>query len=113
MDKEQAYQTAVEAVTALVKARGTNTKFPFDAIWQYAKKNVPSLQRPALARRLQNDGYTERTGAWIKTESESRASTTGIEYRPGPRLGAQSEKAGSKAKASHSVSSVLKALATA
>lgn len=113
MEKEEAYQTAVEAVTALVTARGKDTKFPFDAIWQYAKKNVPSLQRPALARRLQNAGYIDRTGAWIKTESESRASTTGIEYRPGPALGAPSEKMGSKTKGTHSVSSALKAMATA
>lgn len=114
MDKEQAYQTAVDAVTALVKARGTDTKFPFDAIWQYNKKSVvPSLQRPALARRLQNAGFIERTGAWIKTESESRASTTGIEYRPGPIFASSAEKSSSKTKAPQSVAAALKAMATA
>src|SRR5437660_8259707 len=113
MDKEQAYQTAVDAVVALVKNRGADARVSFDAIWRYAEKDVPSVQRSPLAKRLERAGHIERTGHLIKTESESRRSNAGAEYKPGPLFFAAAKLAGGKNAATESVASALKAMGSA
>ena len=86
MDKDEAYNVAVGAVTALVQALGVNAVFPFDQIWQYADQNVPSTQRPALARRLQTGGYIIPTDGYTTAVSDSRAGSPTRAYRAGPTL---------------------------
>jgi hypothetical protein len=114
MDLEKAYQIAEAAVTALVNARGVESKFPFDAIWKYAKSDVPSLQRPAMQRKLLTEGYIEPTGGFTSAESESRAGSPTKEYRPGPKFGSDKKKAGARPSQSKtSVASALTKLATA
>jgi len=86
MDKEEAFQIAARAVEKLVKEQGIDATFPLDAIWAHADKEVPSVQRPAQARRLVNRGYLELTGAIAKASSAKRAGSPTREYRPGPRF---------------------------
>ena len=86
MDKDEAYSVAVGAVTALVQALGPDAVFPFDQIWQYADQNVPSTQRPALARRLQTGGYIIPTGGYTTAVTDSRAGSPTRAYRAGPTL---------------------------
>ncbi len=86
MDIAKAYQIAEDAVTALVKDKGLQHKFPFDAIWKYAKSDVPSKQRPAMQRKLLTGGYIEPTGGFTTAETESRAGSPTKEYRPGPKF---------------------------
>lgn len=86
MDKNEILQIAASAVTKLVKERGTESRFPFDAIWQYANKHVPSRLRPAMTGPLQNEGYIELTGNFTRAESRDRAGSPTREYRPGPRF---------------------------
>src|ERR1700731_3817423 len=83
MDLEKAYRIAKAAVRALVKDRGLESKFPFDAIWKYAPEEVPSKQRPGMQRRLLTGKFIEPTGGFISAESESRAGSPTKEYRPG------------------------------
>lgn len=88
MDKDAAYNLAVAAVTALIEALGPDAVFPFDQIWQYApdNQNVPSRQRPALARRLQTGGYIVPTGGYTSAVTDSRAGSPTRAYRAGPTL---------------------------
>lgn len=87
MEKEEAKQIAREAVEELVKDRGLDAKFPFDAIWGYGNGNlVPPRLRPARSRELIDDGYLARTGAQVNASTKKRAGNLGPQYRVGPRF---------------------------
>lgn len=86
MTSDEAYKIAVEAVKRLVKDKGANAAFSFDSIWDYATKEVPSLQRPALAQRLIRKNYLEPTGRMTRAVSEARAGSPTREFRPGPEF---------------------------
>jgi hypothetical protein len=86
MNKETVRELAREAVERLAKERGENATFPLDAIWPYAKAEVPSTRRPAQWRNLVNDGYLELTGAMVSASSPDRAGSPTREYRLGQRF---------------------------
>jgi 5-methylcytosine-specific restriction protein B len=86
MDAAEAYEVARAAVEKLAKDRGSNARFPFDAIWSYADTDVPSPQRPGPRSRLVSRGFIEATGRSISAESGPRAGSPTNEYRLGPAL---------------------------
>ena len=49
MTRDKYLKVAVKAAKALVKDRGENTTFPFDAVWSYAKEEVPGPNKPHQA----------------------------------------------------------------
>jgi hypothetical protein len=87
MDAAEAFEIAKDAVRGLVEDRGPDALFPFDAIWRYAPREVPSPQRPSTASKLESAGFIATTGRTIAAETGSRAGSPTREYRPGERLG--------------------------
>ena len=83
---DEYFDIARAGLEALVKDRGEDAKFPFDAIWGYATKDVPGPRKPHQARRLMEARFLELTGGTAKAESPARAGSPTREYRPGPRL---------------------------
>lgn len=86
MTQDKYFGIALEGLQALVKARGENSAFPFDAVWSYTKDHVPGPNKPHQARRLVEAGYLEQTGAQTRAESPARAGSPTTEYRAGPKL---------------------------
>ena len=94
MMRDKYFKIAVEGVESLVKDRGENATFPFDAVWSYTKKDVPGPNKPHQAGRLVAAGYLELTGASTRAESAARAGSPTREYRPGPKFLSQAPSAG-------------------
>lgn len=86
MDKTAARDIALKAVERLAKQRGADVTFPFDAIWQYAIKDVPPTLKPGRAKELIKEGFLEKTGAMVNASSAERAGSLTPEYRLGPRF---------------------------
>src|SRR5687768_859472 len=86
MDKEVARDIALKAVQRLAKQRGEDATFPFDAIWQYATRDVPPTLKPGRAKELIKEGFLEKTGAMVNASSPERAGSLTPEYRLGPRF---------------------------
>ena len=86
MTRDRYFKVAVEAAKALVKNRTENATFPFDAVWSYAKEEVPGPNKPHQAGRLVEAGYLELTGGSTRAESPARAGSPTREYRPGAKL---------------------------
>lgn len=108
MKQDRYFHIALKALEELVKARGENSAFPFDAIWGYAQENVPGQNKPHQAGRLVEAGYLELTGGTAKAESEARAGSPTREYRPGRKL--RSGPAPMEAQATESVPAALRGL---
>ena len=94
MTRDRYFKVAVEAAKALVKDRGENATFPFDAVWSYAKEEVPGPNKPHQAGRLVEAGYLELTGGSTRAESPARAGSPTREYRPGAKLRSTPQKTG-------------------
>ena len=76
---------AIAAVKSLAKERGEDAEFPFDAIWKYAKQDVPSTARPPLRAKLVKSKHIEQVpGVIVKTENPTRRSNNVAAYRLGP-----------------------------
>src|SRR5262249_20224259 len=86
MDKEEAYEIGLTALRALVEQEGVQARFPFDAVWNYAQKAVPSLSKPGVANRLKREGYIKPTGASVRAVTGPRAGSPTTEYAVGPKL---------------------------
>ena len=95
MTRDKYFEIAIKGVNALVKDRGENAKFPFDAVWSYTKEEVPGPKKPHQARRLVEAGYLELTGGSTRAESAARAGSPTREYRPGPKERFQAREAAS------------------
>lgn len=111
MKQDKYFDIALQALKDLVKARGENSKFPFDAIWSYANQQVPGVNKSHQAKRLEEAGYLELTGGSTKAESTARAGSATREYRPGPQLRSQS--ASKNSGKAPSISETLKELSRA
>lgn len=97
MAQDKYFDIALKALRALVKARGQDSAFPFDAVWAYTNERVPGRNKPHQAGRLVDAGYLELTGGSTKAESSARAGSPTREYRPGAKLRSSSAKAGASA----------------
>lgn len=86
MAQDKYFDIALQGLKALVKERGEDSTFPFDAVWSYTNEEVPGKNKPHQAGRLTDSGYLELTGNSTRTESEARAGSVAREYRPGPKL---------------------------
>lgn len=89
MTQDKYLDIALQGLRALVKDRGENSTFPFDAIWSYTQEVVPGKNKPHQAGRLTDAGYLELTGNSTRAESAARAGSPTREYRPGPKLRSQ------------------------
>ena len=107
MMRDKYFEIAIDGVKALVKDRGENARFPFDAVWSYTKEEVPGPKKPHQARRLIEAGYLELTGGSTRAESAARAGSPTREYRPGPKQRSQAREAVSP---SNSVADAFKGL---
>lgn len=83
MSPDEAISIAREAVKRLVQERGAQETFPLDRIHEYASRAIPSRQRPALAKKLEKEGFLERTGRQVSASTEARAGSLTSEFRPG------------------------------
>jgi hypothetical protein len=92
MMQDKYFDIALEGLKALVKDRGENSTFPFDAVWSYTNKEVPGKNKPHQAGRLKEAGYLELTGNSTRAETQARAGSPTREYRPGSKLRSQAAK---------------------
>jgi AAA domain (dynein-related subfamily) len=86
MMQDKYFDIALKGLKALVKDRGENSAFPFDAVWSYTNEQVPGKNKPHQAGRLTEAGYLELTGGSTRAETPARAGSPTREYRPGPKL---------------------------
>ncbi|SHL90401.1 McrB family protein [Hymenobacter psychrotolerans] len=83
LSRDEVYAAAREAVEKLVAEEGPESQFPFDYIWQFASREIPSLRRPSCSNYLVKLGYLEKTGKQVNASTPERAGNLGPEYRPG------------------------------
>jgi len=98
--QDKYFDIALKGLKALVKDRGENSSFPFDAVWSYTDGQVPGKNKPHQAGRLTEAGYLELTGNSTRAETPARAGSPTREYRPGPKLRSAAAKAAPAATAS-------------
>lgn len=91
MTQDKYFDIALKGLKALVKDRGENSTFPFDAVWSYTDEEVPGTNKPHQAGRLKDAGYLELTGNSTRAETSARAGSPTREYRPGPKLRSQAQ----------------------
>jgi hypothetical protein len=84
--QDKYFDIALQGLKALVKDRGENSVFPFDAVWSYTDEQVPGKNKPHQAGRLTEAGYLELTGDSTRAETPARAGSPTREYRPGPKF---------------------------
>lgn len=86
MQPSDVQEIARNAVMELKEQLGDDAVFPYDAIWAYAKTEVPSRQRPGPQRYLVSHGYIEPTGGVATASTSARAGSPTKEYRLGKRF---------------------------
>jgi hypothetical protein len=91
--QDKYFDIALQGLKALVKDRGENSSFPFDAVWSYTDEQVPGKYKPHQAGRLTESGYLELTGDSTRAETPARAGSPTREYRPGPKFRSMAPKA--------------------
>jgi hypothetical protein len=55
--QDKYFDIALKGLKALVKDRGEDSAFPFDAVWSYTDGQVPGKNKPHQAGRLTEAGF--------------------------------------------------------
>jgi hypothetical protein len=72
MTQDKYFDIALQGLKALVKERGEDSVFPFDAVWSYTSEEVPGKNKPHQAARLKDAGYLARPETAL-TSSKARS----------------------------------------
>lgn len=88
LSNDEVAKLAREALEKMLDENGPDFTFPSDVIWQNVRPGVhiPSTARPHQPKRLMKEGWLEKTGAFVRAQSESRAGSATPEYRFGPKI---------------------------